>query len=187
MKTRYWVLVTAALLTGCVPQTLFPLYSDETLTFEPLLLGAWGEDDEDERWTFSGHNPHFYRLVHRDEDGRESAFEARLVELGGQLFLDLFPEDPEEEWNDLFSLHILPVHTFMHVVVTEDELQLTFMDLDWLKDYLEENPTALGHKMLDDDQVLVIAPTEELQAFVVEHLNTKGAFDDPGILKRVDC
>jgi len=187
MKTRHWLLLTAALLTGCVPQTLFPLYNDETLTFERLLIGVWEEEDDDGRWTFSAHNPHYYHLVHRDDEDRESGFEAYLVELGGQLFFDLFPEDPEEDWNDLFTLHVLPVHTFMHVVVTEDELRMTFMELDWLRDYLEENPSALRHTMIDDDQVLVIAPTEELQAFVIEHLNTKGAFDDPVILKRIDC
>ena len=187
MKTRHWVMLMAAVLTGCVPQTLFPLYSDETLTFEPLLLGAWQEDDEDARWTFSAHDPHSYRLVHRDSDGRESEFEAHLIELGGELFLDLFPEDSDEDWNDLFTLHVLPVHTFLHVVVGEDELQLTFMELDWLRDYLEENPTDLMHAVNRKDQVLVTAPTEEMQAFVVEHLKTEGAFDEPGILKRIDC
>ena len=187
MKTRHWMLLTAALLTGCVPMTLFPLYSDETLTFEPLLLGTWTGEDEDERWTFSAHNPHSYRLVHRDEEGRKGIFEGHLVDLGGELFLDLFPEDRAEDWNDLFTLHLLPVHTFIHVVVTDDELQLTFMNLDWLRDYLEEHPSALLHTMLADDQVLVIASTDELQAFVIEHLKTEGAFDEPEIFQRMDC
>ncbi len=109
MKTRHWMLLTAALLTGCVPMTLFPLYSDETLTFEPLLLGTWTGEDEDERWTFSAHNPHSYRLVHRDEEGRKGIFEGHLVELGGELFLDLFPEDRAEDWNDLFGMGSEPV------------------------------------------------------------------------------
>ncbi len=186
MKMRY-LLLTAVLLTGCVPQTLFPLHNDDTLAFEPLLLGVWAEDDDDERWTFSAHQPHSYRLVHRDGEGRAAAFEAHLVDLGGELFLDLLPADPGEDWNGLFSLHVLRVHTFMHVVVDEEELQLTFMNLDWLRDYLEENPSALRHRTIEEDQVLVIAPTQELQDFVIEHLSTEGAFDEPGILKRIDC
>ena len=78
MKTKYGMLLVGALMTGCLPQTLFPLYSEETLTFEPLLLGVWEEGDE-ERWTFSAADPQFFHLQIRDDEGLPSVAGTGLV------------------------------------------------------------------------------------------------------------
>ena len=58
--------LSAALLTSCIPMAVHPFHSEDTLTFEPLLLGVWEEedDDEDARWSFFAHNPHSYIFEH---------------------------------------------------------------------------------------------------------------------------
>ena len=183
MKTKYGMLLVGALMTGCLPQTLFPLYSEETLVFEPLLLGIWEEGDE-EQWTFSAADPQSFHLQIRDDEGLTGEFDVHMVDLEGTLFLDLYAEEPPDDWSDVYELHFVPVHTFIRIDITHEALTMAVMNLDWLRDHLEENPSALEHKMLGKDQVLVTAQTPELQAFVLEHLDTEGAFEEPEVLER---
>ncbi len=183
MKTKYGMLLVGALMTGCLPQTLFPLYSEETLAFEPLLLGIWEEGD-DEQWTFSAADPQSFHLQIRDDEGLTGEFDVHMVDLEGALFLDLEPGEPSEDWADMYELNFIPVHTFIRIDITHEALTMAVMNLDWLRDHLEENPSALEHKMLGKDQVLVTAQTPELQAFVLEHLDTEGAFEEPEVLER---
>ncbi len=176
MKTKYGMLLVGALMTGCLPQTLFPLYSEETLVFEPLLLGIWEEGDE-ERWTFSAADPQSFHLQIRDDEGLTGEFDVHMVDLEGALFLDLYAEEPPDDWSDVYELHFVPVHAFIRIDVTHEELTMAFMNIDWLREHLEENPSALEHKMLGKDQVLVTAQTPALQRFVLEHLDTEGEFE----------
>lgn len=187
MKTRYWIPLLVAWTSGCLPPTLRPIYREDQLVFEPLLLGSWREEESAERWTFTAHDPRSYRLEHRDDKGRTGEFDVHLVHLGGELFADLYPMDVEEDLNGLMALHLLPMHTFARVQVTEEELRLSMMDRDWLDDYLADNPTALAHERLDhcdDDCEIITASTEDLQAFAVRHLGTEGAYGDWDVMKR---
>ena len=84
----------------------------------------------------------------------------------------------------MYELHFVPVHTFIRIDITHEALTMAVMNLDWLRDHLEENPSALEHKMLGKDQVLVTAQTPALQTFVLEHLDTEGAFEEPEVLER---
>ena len=56
------VLLTAA-LGACVP-SVYPLYTDKDLRFEPVLIGTWAEKPEaDETWTFTKADDTSYGLV----------------------------------------------------------------------------------------------------------------------------
>ena len=45
-------------------------------------------------------------------------------------------------------------------------------------------PDAIAHVASDEAGILLTAPTEELQTFVVKHTATEGAFEKPSNLKR---
>ena len=52
------------------------------------------------------------------------------------------------------------------------------MDHNWLKRYLKDNPGAIEHSDMDGT-ILLTAPTEELQAFLLKQSQTDGAFTKP--------
>ena len=165
--------------SACIP-SLHPIYTDEDIVFEESLLGVWAEPNSDETWAFtrSQEKGNAYRLVYADGNGKRGAFVTHLAKIKGQLFLDLFPEEPELESNDFYKGHLMPVHTFMHVAQIEPKLQLSALDADWLGKHLEKKPRALKHEIVDDTIVLT-ASTKKLQAFYIKHLKTEGAYDDP--------
>ncbi|MDH3253441.1 MAG: hypothetical protein OEM62_00475 [Acidobacteriota bacterium] len=178
------LLAGLALLAGCVP-SLHPLYTAKDLIFEPQLLGTWRGENEDETWAFSAHDPSSYRLVVTDDDDRESRLVVHLVNISDERFLDIYPEKLDTGLGDLFKMHYVPAHTFFHVEQIEPTLRLAYLDPDWLETFLAANPTTVNHELVDD-LIVLTAPTDALQAFVLQHLDTNGAFSEPSDMHRVD-
>ena len=184
MKTKKSIFYCAALLmAGCLP-SLHPLYNDKTLIFKEELIGKWMEDDS--VWQFSRAGEKEYELRIRDDEKEIGRFSAHLVEIKGLMFLDLFPDDkPLEDLDDFYKIHILPVHTFMKVDQISPNLRLRMVDYDEVKEMIESNPNVIKHEVVDDDRIVLTASTEELQNFVVGHVET--IFDDsndsPGAIR----
>ena len=172
-KTTFYSI--ALLLAGCVPSSLHPLYNDQTLIFREELIGKWMEDDGG-IWQFRQAGEEEYEL-RMCEDGQEiGRFAAHLIEIEGLMFLDLLPDLTALEEMDYFSqMHILPVHTFIKVDQIEPSLGLRMIDYDQMTEILEDDPEALKHEIVED-RVVLTAPTEELQRFVIKYVET--IFDD---------
>jgi len=172
-------------MLSCV-QSLHPLYTEEDVIFDPELLGTWSEDNSQETWAFSAHDPRSYRLVFTDDEGRQGRFVIHLAEIDGKKFLDLFPERLDDETNEFYAQHLLQVHTFLFLEETEPRLRMAPMNREWLSEYLKEYPNAIAHEEVGD-QVVFTAPTKELQKFVLQHLRTEGAFDEPTNMERLEA
>ncbi|MHC5111208.1 MAG: hypothetical protein ACYTHJ_15170 [Planctomycetota bacterium] len=175
------VLGLSILIAGCV-RTIHPLYTKESVTFDPRLIGQWTDDDSDKSWQFSKHGESAYKLVYIN-DGKRGDFIVHLVRIGNELFLDFFPEEPELNNNEFYKFHIFPVHTFAHVQQVEPLLKMRFPDPKWLEAYLASHPDALRHEVVDDE-VLLTASSKELQKFWLSHASTDEAFGDPSRLQR---
>ena len=191
------LLAAALLLPSCVP-SLNPLYTENDLVFDPALIGTWGEDTGKESWAFEKSGDKKYKLRQTDEHGRVAEFEAHLVKLKEQRFLDLFLVDPgaDTEWkmnqHAAFGIILRPAHMFMKVRQIEPALQLAYLDPDWLKKYLEKNPKALRHEEVwnpssdrNDKQILLTAETKDLQKFILQHAGEAfGKDDDDGLIRK---
>ena len=166
-------LVLMLVTSSCVP-SLQPLYSERDLVLDRALLGQWMESKPDSKstLTFIEHGDNEYKLISTD-DKETSTYLAHLVKLGDKLFLDI-SGDPSVNCQTLS----MPVHMFFLVSQTKPSLKLRDLDDKWLENYLKKNPAALKHQIVDKDLILT-ASTEELQRFVLQHVNTRGAFTDP--------
>ncbi len=174
MRTKKAVFYLLALmLGGCVIQSLYPLYTDETLIFEEKLVGKWVEDDGTV-WKFEKSSENEYKMTITGE----GQFIVHLVELEDMLFLDLFPDEPHLEQGDFYKCHLLPVHTFMKVDQIDPNLQLRVMSPEGVSEILKEDPNLLKHEGVDDGIVLT-ASTNQLQEFVIEYANEESVFGDP--------
>lgn len=151
--------------------------------FKPSLVGQWTEDESEATWTFSKEGTNAYTLIYNNKNGKQGAFSAHLLKIKGELFIDFFPKEPELKRNNFYKLHLLPVHTFVHVNQIEPTLQMAAPNPKWIEKYLAENPSAIRHEKVDGEIVLT-APTKDLQAFWLKHLDTEDAFGDPTKMKR---
>jgi len=185
-------LAALGVMTGCLPTSINPLYTDKDLAFDPALAGVWSDkDDSKETWTFEKAGEKSYKFLYTESDGKAGQFEARLLKIGDTRFLDFFPDESgiaEMNRSDFYKIHLVRTHSFLKVSQIEPTLQMTPLDLKWLREFLGKNPQAIRHEKIgdgDDAQIVLTASTAELQKFVLTHLKTEGAFGDPINLKRL--
>jgi hypothetical protein len=171
MKTKKTVFyLIALLLAGCLP-SLHPLYNDKTLIFREELIGKWMDDDGG-CWQFGRGGEKEYKLRLFEEKEELGRFSAHLIEIEGLMFLDIFPDGDElEKMSDFYKIHLLPVHTFLKVDRINPNLQLRMVDYEKIENMLENDPNILKHEILED-RIILTAGTEELQHFVIEHVES---------------
>lgn len=167
------------LLTACVP-SLHPLYREKDLVLAPALEGAWMQEDGD-TWRFQKGAGNNYKLIYI-EKGAPGNFDAHLVRLGKFMFVDLFPQEPDMR-NDFYKGHFIRTHTFAWIQLEADLLRMAMMDPDKLKESIEQKKISIGHERLGDE-ILLTAPTEELQQLVQKLADEGSIFGEPAVLRR---
>jgi len=174
------VLGAALMLAACTP-SLHPFFTDEDVVFNDALLGAWVKDSGDKcLFTKSGADHYDFLYV----DDASSRFEARLIELGGAKFLDLYPKTFGKN-NDLCPANFVPAHTLARLTIDKDSISMAMMDPDWIKQLSDRNQLDLAHERLEDGTIVLTAPTKKLQAFVLKHADDKKAFGEADVFHRL--
>ncbi|MEI8078575.1 MAG: hypothetical protein WCH61_02965 [bacterium] len=69
------------ILSGCIP-SVHPLYTEQDLIFDPLLVGEWVDKDGKETWTFTKSAEKTYTLRYIDEKGKTGDFVVHLLQVG---------------------------------------------------------------------------------------------------------
>jgi hypothetical protein len=177
-------LVAAAVGCQTVP-CLSPLYAEHNLAWEPELIGLWVAPDDSQALRFEAVPENSYRLTYRIRNTEailfQLQFQAHLLRLGNELFLDLVPEDMAAEplLRHEASPELIPVHFFCRLRRNGDELQVALPNREWLQRKLRNGEVQLAHHDLGGSGFQVTASTEELQNFVQEHLSDEDAFSKP--------
>jgi hypothetical protein len=177
MKTKLKVItfyLLAVVLGGCIPVlSVHPLFSENELIFDPNLLGLWKAADSNQTWQFSRiEDQNTYQLVITENDGNQGTFLAGLGELQGNLFLVIYPKEPQsmEQESGFYKQHILSLFSSMRVEQIDPNLKIAMMDYDKVNKIIKADPNILTCETPEMDNKLVLtASTEELQKFVVEY------------------
>lgn len=175
------IVAVAAAAVGCVP-SMQPSYSEKDLTFDPQVVGFFQQEKSAATWDFTKTGDKEYQLIYTDDQGRSGRFAGHIAAYGGAKFLDLHPVKEDVQANEFYKFHLLPIHTTYMVQETTPDLKLAGFDMGWLNEYLTANPEAISNTTFDS-QHLITAPTEELQAFLLEH---RDHFTAVFSLKRVE-
>jgi len=181
------LLAVVALVAACVP-SVNPFYTDKDVITDPRLAGTWLEDankDHPTTWKFDTSTNSAYAVALTDDDGKTGSFEGHLFKLGAGLFLDLTPADCDFATNQagLVGVAMIPGHLLARVTLTQEKLIFAICDPDWVKKFLEQNPSAVAHRVVDGN-VILTAETDALQKFVLQHLGKGELFGDDTDYKR---
>ena len=190
-------LVLCIALIGCSVPSLNPLYTEKELVFDPALVGVWV--DGAQTWSFekAGDKSYdkSYKLLHNDGKGPTGTFDAHLVKLKDYLFLDISVMDlgaKDESRDGLVTRTLIPGHLFLRVTESGPMLKLAWMHRRWREAELEGNPKAIAHikngnqtsRTAPPPTIVLTAPTEELQEFVIKYADDKKAFPETTRLTR---
>lgn len=187
MKSMIKVMTILALLAtmaGCVVTSVYPFYTTKDLVFEPALVAEWAKkgsaNESPEHWSFEKIEGQSYKLTVRDAD-KQTEFDAHLFKLKDRLFLDTYPRERAD--------HSIPAHYLFRVVRIEPDMELAMLDYDWLKQTIASDPKAIRHTIVPNKQgeegegsIVLTADTAELQAFLLKHEKTEGAFGESLVL-----
>jgi len=169
-------------VAGCYVQSLRPLYSDAIVTFDPDLVGTWAAEEDDEfTFTLEDTARGAYTLI-SDEGGATARFQGVLVDIDGVEFLDVLPEEPDNE-NSFYKDHLMRVHNILRIDRDADTLRVSDFDAEWLSTMTDSGKVVVDHVPLDG-AVLLTASTPSLQSFVRRYARTPEAFSDPVLLVR---
>lgn len=191
------LLLLAVLLPGCV-RSLHPIYTGQTLTYDPAMLGTWADTKGETRLEIAASSGNeapgaipSYQVVHTDGDNHPARLVAHLAKVGDLLVADLTVADEQDlPASDFYKAHLVPLHTFW-IVRREgaadgdaQTLSIRAIDSDWLRKMVDENPAAVAHYKSRDD-VILTAPPDVLQKFLLAHVNDPGMLTEAEIFRRV--
>ncbi len=195
MKTAL-LAVCAAILAGCSVPSLNPLYSKDVIADDPGLEGSWASEKGEVFAKVARTGPGEYTVAaalmgdNADERPRPEVLTARLVKLGETTFIDLVLH--EEQRSDLTRDHnFLAVRTYQILKIKRDGDTLTVWgpEYDRYKSLLTSGESKLDHLRLSDHdggpELVITAPTPDLQAFFKAHADDQALFNDSAVFKRV--
>ena len=179
-------------MNSCV-YSLFPIYTDDSLVSLPGLMGRWGmEGKEDEYIEFSSLSPEenksasssnvkekpekSYR-IEITEGAEKEVYVGHIAQIGKDHFLDLYPMDD-------YGSNLMPVHTFIKLKFTNNQLDLTAFNLEKLNKLFESNLIRLRHENVDGT-VLITAQPKEIQKFIDQYSDDESVFEETEHYKRI--
>jgi len=166
------------LMIGCPTRSLFPLFSEKDIVFNPALIGTWAGEEDEGTFSFVQSGEKGYTVTMRDEKGGTEVYNASLGRLGKYWFMDSSPANDERDY------HLITAHLITKIQLDGDTLQMSLLESDWLRDMIETKKLSIAH-VRRDGEIILTASTEELQALLLRIARDEKAFPDPIILARM--
>ena len=168
------LLAAVAGLSGCAV-SLQPFYSKDTIVDDQTLEGRW--TDGESTWQVTRTAPGRFEIASCGGDDCKADTVAVLFRSAGVTFLD-FAEKPEKMFNSAIHLHGL-----FEVRMRGGELDVTILDTDRISKLAERQQLDTDYADLESGAVLTARPND-LQKFVIRHLNDGQIFGDAFHLRR---
>ena len=149
-------------LQGCLVLSLNPLYTDDSLAWDPELLGKWHDADDNvtvdiERGEWRSYRIHY---EHPIESGDLTGY---LTAVGEDRYLDVMPIRGADRGSFL-----VPVHAILRVRLHGDTLDVTPLSYDWFVDRVRTARDAGGLALTRDqkENVLILSPPAKLRTWL---------------------
>lgn len=184
-KIRFLFVSLIFLLPSCIP-SLHPLYTPDTLVFEPALLGTWENDDDPFVFKQLGEKAY---LLDASTGDKVEQYKVHLVKLGEHYFLDFYARDSNNFLsgdNDYGVAAKVRTHTFAKVKWGDNKLEIRhFAENEWLEQLFEQRRIRIKHEVLEDGAIILTAGPKELQKFFLKYADDPNAFTESLVWQRV--
>ncbi len=210
MKTRIlWFLFFAlAVPGGIAAQSIRPFFMEDDLVFKPELLGEWKLDGDVVEFRDLGNKA--YGAVLRDGDQSAILFRVHLFRIEQKYFLDaqmtgireskpactessdahpgaIAVTDRDFELDSEDSMFLNHQHLLLRAQLGEDknEFSIAFLKKDWVRIQEEAGRLSVAHTRDDNRQLLLIAESDDLRAWVREL--PEESFERAGKMQRAEA
>jgi hypothetical protein len=198
-----FMLCACLLFPGCIVESVQPLVDKEHIIYDNALLGTWTsmncirshgytsdgygicKDNEmgenfctleiTEKHYLSAHDG--YLIILTDECGYKKEIEGKLIDLGGQRFLDTTAgSDIAAAPVGILPLpHMIPTHNFWKMTVGQDNISIGPLAYEWA----EKEALSMGTLSEPNKGFFFLtAPPSQLQDLLRKNANNPKAFTD---------
>lgn len=174
------VVLALAFAPGCLVISLHPAYDDESLVWDPSLLGRWQNADDNASVEIERGEWRSYRIryVYPIETGELTGY---LTSIGAERYLDVMPvrgRDP--------GSFMVPVHAVFRVRLEGDRLELASLSYDWFVERLRASRPVTGLSVVQDQKknALIVSPTRRLRTWLRNQPPASPGFGAPTTFTR---
>lgn len=165
---------------GCLVVSLRPSYDDDSLTWDPAMLGNWESAEDRASLQIERGDWKSYRIkyVYPIETGELTGY---MTGIGDDRFLDVMPARGEDRGSFL-----VPVHAILRVRLGDDRLELTPLAYDWFFDHVRSERKIPGLDVTLDqkENALIVSPTAALRNWMRSQVATGPMFGAPAVFVR---
>lgn len=144
---------------GCLVLNVHPAYDEETIAWDPALLGGWVDADDNVTVQIEKSEWNSYRIhyAHPIESGDLTGY---LTMIGDEKYLDVMPARGQDRGSFL-----VPVHAVLRVKLEGDRLEVTALSYDWFLPKLRVGSAVSGLSVaLDQKQnALIVSSSSRLR------------------------
>jgi hypothetical protein len=149
------------LSSGCLVVSLHPSYDDESIAWEPSLVGTWRDADDKMSLMIDLAEWRSYR-VHYEHPSEKGDLTGYLTIVGDQRYLDVLPLRGQD-----YGSFLLPAHGLLRLDLDGDRLVLTPLSYDEFADRLRGGrPTGIAAIFDQKQNALLTAPTARLRSWL---------------------
>lgn len=157
--------------------SLNPLFTEQDAVLMPEIEGFWKMLISDLTISFQKAGDNFYHLKYRDVNS-VSEFEAVIVEIQDELFLDISGIMPDTLGDTDYRDTFLSCHSIYKIGIINDTLILSSLNYSWFFNYAVEKKSPLKYEWTSNGMLLTFA-TDEFKSFLAEHIHDDGIFLNP--------
>jgi hypothetical protein len=150
-------------LQGCLVLSLHPAYDDESIAWDPGLVGDWRDADDVSTIRVEAAEWRSYK-IHYEHPSEKGDVTAYLTIVGDERYLDVTPVRGQD-WGSF----LLPVHAVLRLTLDGDALTLSPLSYDVLSTRLRSGGAAapgLAAVLDQKHNVLITVPTPGLRAWL---------------------
>jgi hypothetical protein len=180
------VALAATWMGGCGTPSVHPIYTKDTVIEDERIVGTWRDEDGKTIYAVSPTKESVYRLhvgsasKGNDDKGVDSDLELRLVQLGGNRFIDVCAAAADRSRvGDKHGTLFVPTHMFARVKVEGDAVTVWILKQDWARKMMNDRSSGFSATPLDekeDGPILITSDTDKLQAFLKTHAEEEDAW-----------
>jgi len=184
MKAIVLMSSVVILMSGCIIQSIYPFYTEETKVEKREINGEWisivqmGSNVEKKAispWSFSDK-----MIVTYDKKNIKSNLKCTYFKVGDNLFVDTIAAKPDTDFkfNLCWTAGMTLVHTVCKVNYDHDILEFIPINFEWFEDKIKDKKLDLTYVKADKDSNYIFTVTsEDWTKFLKKHGDNPEVFN----------